>query len=151
MDENLEVNLDLGGIDQKTTNTFQLTLSYSLAEGRLRITRAGNIYADQTNNDVSNIIGDWTLEYLLTPDGKLRAKMYNKFNYNSYTGSVQNNTTASAGFSLMHTQGFDSFKELFSSKNKKSKESKRQYTQYNEGIIPSDNSKSQKRTISEKE
>ncbi|HLF33024.1 MAG TPA: translocation/assembly module TamB domain-containing protein, partial [Cyclobacteriaceae bacterium] len=139
LDENLEVNLDLGAIDQKTTKTFQLTLSYSLADGRLRITRAGNIYADQTGNDVSNIIGDWTIEYMLTPDGKLRAKMYNKFNYNSLTGTIQDNTTTSTGFSLMHTQGFDKFNELIQKpKNRKKEKQKSRYIQYKEGVIPSE-------------
>ena len=147
LDQNLQVNLDLGAIDQKAINTFQLTLSYSLAQGRLRITRAGNIYADQTNNDVSSIIGDWTLEYMLTRDGNLRAKMYNKFNANSVITNTLGGYYNSTGFSLMQTKGFDRFNELFARKNNSRKNS-RHYTEYDEGVIPSDKtSRDQKNSV----
>ena len=130
----------MGTLNQKSTNTFQLTLSYSLAQGRLRITRAGNIYSDQTSNDVSSIIGDWTLEYMLTPDGKLRAKMYNRFNYNTITNTSYGSSTNSTGFSLMQTQGFNKFSELFARKNKKPNDATRKYTQIDEGVLPSEKS-----------
>jgi len=41
VDQNLEVNFDLGNFDQEAFNTFQLRLSYSFLNGRLRVTRDG--------------------------------------------------------------------------------------------------------------
>ena len=75
MDENLEIDVDLNGLDQEALNTFQLRLSYTFLEGRLRITREGGFTNTVENtSDFSSVAGDWTLEYLLSPDGKFRAK-----------------------------------------------------------------------------
>jgi hypothetical protein len=137
LDENLEIDLDLGTLDQNAFNTFQYRLSYSFNEGRLRVTRAGNI-TNEDANDVSNIIGDWTIEYLLTEDGQLKAKMYNRFNYNNLYGTTQRNTTATAGFSIQHTKSFDNLTELFrNNKKKKSRSRDENYREYDEGLIPS--------------
>jgi hypothetical protein len=137
LDENLEIDLDLGTLDQNAFNTFQYRLSYSFNEGRLRVTRAGNI-TDENANDVSNIIGDWTVEYLLTEDGELKAKMYNRFNYNNLYGNTQRNTTATAGFSIQHTTSFDNLTELFrNNKKKKSRPRDENYKEFDEGLIPS--------------
>jgi hypothetical protein len=136
IDENLEIDLDLGTLDQNAFNTFQYRLSYSFSEGRFRVTRSGNISNEDNPNDLSNIIGDWTLEYLLSEDGKYRAKMYNRFNYNSLYGDSRSTTTATAGFSLMHTQSFNKFGDLFKSKKKKQKKGE-EYIEFDEGVLPS--------------
>src|SRR5690606_23394424 len=111
VDENLVVDIDydIGSMSDEEFNTFQLRLSYSLFDGRLRITRDGNYSSRQDYNDPMSIIGDWTLEYLLTEDGQLRAKFYNKTNFNNYFSTINNRTVTSTGFSLMHTQSFDEF------------------------------------------
>ncbi|MEJ2006268.1 MAG: translocation/assembly module TamB domain-containing protein, partial [Cyclobacteriaceae bacterium] len=41
VDENLEIDVDLGALDNEAFNTFQLRLSYTFLDGRLRVTRAG--------------------------------------------------------------------------------------------------------------
>ena len=140
IDENLEIDLDLGTLDQNAFNTFQYRLSYSFNEGRFRVTRSGNISNEDNPNDLSNIIGDWTLEYLLSPDGKYRAKMYNRFNYNSLYGDSRSTTTATAGFSFMHTQSFNKFRDIFKSGKKKRKNEK-QYIEFDEGVLPSNEKK----------
>jgi len=137
LDENLEIDLDLGTLDQNSFNNFQYRLSYSFNEGRLRVTRAGNI-TNEDANDVSNIIGDWTIEYLLTDDGELRARMYNRFNYNNLYGNTQRNTTATAGFSIQHTTSFDKLTELFKNPdNKRRKSRTKDFIEFDEGLIPS--------------
>jgi len=111
-DENLVVDVDLGSLDDEAFNTFQLRMSYSFLDGRLRVTRDGG-FTDQTSGtNVASILGDWSVEYLLSPDGKLRAKIYNKTNYNSLNPDLKS-TTVTAGFSLMHTQSFDEIKNIF--------------------------------------
>jgi hypothetical protein len=121
VDENLEIDVDLNGLDQEALNTFQLRLSYRFLDGRLRITREGGFSNTVENtSDFSSVVGDWTLEYLLSPDGNFRAKMYNRNTYNSLNSGIENTNTTSAGFSLIHTQTFNSVDELFSRKDKKS-------------------------------
>ena len=116
VDQNLEVNFDLGNFGQEAFNTFQLRLSYSFLNGRLRVTRDGAIGNQYNRSDVSNMLGDWTVDYLLTPDGTLKIKMFNRTNLNQLTATTfGGQTTISTGFSLMSTQNFNSWKELISS------------------------------------
>jgi hypothetical protein len=119
-DENLVVDVDLGSLDDEAFNTFQLRMSYSFLDGRLRITRDGGFTNQTEGADVTSILGDWSVEYLLSPDGKLKTKIYNKTNYNTLNPS-QNSTTTTAGFSVVHTQSFDELKNIF----KKSREDNR--------------------------
>ncbi|MBW8050108.1 MAG: hypothetical protein FVQ77_07175 [Cytophagales bacterium] len=116
VDENLEIDIDLSGLDANALNTFKLRLSYTLLEGRLRITREGSFTNVKNKADLSSIAGEWTVEYLISEDGKFRVKMYNKNNPNSVQTGLENTTNTSAGFSLLHTQSFNSLKELFSNK-----------------------------------
>ena len=84
-------------------------MSYSFLEGRLRVTRDGGFTDQTTGTNVASILGDWSVEYLLSPDGKLRTKIYNKTNYNT----LSSNLKPTYGFSLMHTQSFDEIKNIF--------------------------------------
>ncbi len=123
VDQNLEVDLDLGTLDQEAFNTFQLRLSYSLLNGRLRITRDGtfnNTY--QTNrSEVSSIIGDFTVDYLLTPDGTFKIKAYSRSNTNTALSSLGNQSAITTGVSLLHTQNFNTFKDLLGFARKRRK------------------------------
>ncbi|MGL1885956.1 MAG: translocation/assembly module TamB domain-containing protein [Reichenbachiella sp.] len=118
VDENLEIDVDLAGLTDDEYNTFQLRLSYTFLDGRLRVTRGGALPNDQTKNDVTAIIGDWTVEYLLTPDGRLRIKMYSRTdqdNFNKETG----NSGMETGLSLQSIRNFNEFNELLNSSRKK--------------------------------
>jgi hypothetical protein len=114
MDQNLEIDLDLGALDAEAFNTFQLRLSYSFLNGRLRITRNGALYTQnqQQQQSVAALAGDWTVDYLLTPDGKFRVKMYSRSNFNALSNSLGTQNAVTTGFSLMHTQSFNEVKDL---------------------------------------
>ncbi len=112
VDQNLEIDFDLGNFDQEAFNTFQLRLSYSFLGGRLRVTRDGTFNNQYARTDVSNMLGDWTVDYLLTPDGKFKVKMFNRTNINQLTSSIGTQATITTGVSLMHTQNFNSWREL---------------------------------------
>jgi len=113
VDPNLEVNFDLGNFDQEAFNTFQLRFSYSFLNGRLRVTRDGAFGNQTTQSEVSTMLGDWTIDYLLTPDGKFKVKMYSRNNVNQLLSNTTTSQTAiTTGFSLMNTQSFNNWKEL---------------------------------------
>ncbi|UII26615.1 translocation/assembly module TamB [Fulvivirga maritima] len=120
VDENLEIDLDVDfdKMDEEAYNTFQLRLSYTFLDGRLRVTRNGGFTNQENRTDISSIAGDWTLEYILTPDGKFKAKMYNRTNYNPINPTDENRNTITTGFSITHTQSFDQLKDLFKKKKK---------------------------------
>ncbi|MFM8911407.1 MAG: translocation/assembly module TamB domain-containing protein, partial [Flammeovirgaceae bacterium] len=116
VDQNLEIDLDLGSLDQEAFNTFKLRLSYSFLYGRLRVTREGTFSNNQyARSDVANMLGDWTVDYLLTADGKFRVKMFNRTNLNQLTNTIGTQATITTGVSLMHTQSFNSWRELLTS------------------------------------
>jgi hypothetical protein len=113
VDENLEVDVDLAGLNQDAFNTFQLRLSYSFLDGRLKVTRGGSLSDQETNNtDLSTIIGDWTVEYLLTQDGRFRAKMYSRSNLSSSFNNVIGDNSTETGFSLQFVRSFDDLKNI---------------------------------------
>lgn len=125
VDENLEIDFDLPSFDQEAFNTFQLRLSYSFFGGRLRVTRDGTFGNQYARSEVSNLLGDWTVDYLLTPDGKFKVKMFNRTNINQLTSSLGSQSTISAGVSLAHTQNFNNWLDLITrTRDRKRRETK---------------------------
>lgn len=122
VDENLEIDIDLASLDNDAYNTFQLRLAYTFLDGRLRVSRDGGVTSTTTRNELGSIMGDWTLEYLLTPDGKLRAKMYSRTSVNSLTQGLDNQTNTKAGFSLQYIRSFNNFKDLMTDVRIKARE-----------------------------
>lgn len=118
VDQNLEVDFDLGAFDQETFNTFQFRLSYSFLNGRLRVTGDGTYTNQSKQSDLSSIVGDWTVDYLLTPDGKFKVKMYSRSNYNQVANSLGTQTAMTTGVSLLYTQSFSQLKELWQKRRK---------------------------------
>ena len=119
IDENLQIDVNFNmnfdsEFEQDALNTFQLRLSYTFLNGRLRVTRDGSITNNNAANasNANNIIGDWTVDVLLTPDGQYRVKFFNRTNWSSINANYQF-STYTQGISLFQTKSFDSFKELF--------------------------------------
>lgn len=121
VDENLEVDVNLAGLDEDAFNTFQLRLSYTFLDGRLRVTRGGGFSDTQNKSDIGTIIGDWTVEYLLTQDGRFRAKMYSRTNLNAANSQLGEDNTQT-GFSLQFIRSFDELKQILSDSRNKSRE-----------------------------
>jgi hypothetical protein len=113
VDENLQIDVDLGSFDEDRFNTFQLRLSYSFFDGRLRVTRDGGFTNVNNEADAASVIGDVTLEYLLTQDGKYRVKVYNRNSFNSLLNGIGAANNTMQGISLMHVESFNKVKELF--------------------------------------
>ena len=126
VDENLEIDVDLSGLDADAFNTFQLRLSYSFFDGRLRVTRDGTFTDVENETSPLSVLGEWTVEYFLTKDGKFRAKVYNRNVYNYYdpNSPETRNSSFSGGISLLHVTSFDNLKELFKDFQKKKKAEK---------------------------
>jgi hypothetical protein len=130
VDDNLEIDVDLGTMDQETFNTFQLRLSYTFLNGRLRVTGDGT-FNNQTSStttsttgdqsNLSSVAGDWTVDYLLTPDGKFKVKMYSRTNVNPLVNTINTQSTLTTGISLMHTQSFNEVKDLLKASRDKNR------------------------------
>jgi hypothetical protein len=109
VDPNLEVDFDLGTFDASSPNAAQLRVSYSFLNGRLRLTRDGTFSSQDQQSSVSAIAGDWTVDYTLTANGNLKAKMYSRSNYNQVLSSIGTQSLFTTGFSLAHTKNFNTF------------------------------------------
>ncbi|MDU0371155.1 translocation/assembly module TamB domain-containing protein [Hymenobacter endophyticus] len=125
IDPNLEISFNLNGLTAEDLQALQLRLSYAFLNGRLRITREGSISSNTTAttggttpiaSSQTSFIGDLSLEYYLRPDGKFRAKLRYETTPRDLTSFTQGVNQARAGVSLLHTEQFDTFRELFSRK-----------------------------------
>lgn len=130
VDENLEIDVDLSALDEEAFNTFQLRLSYTFLNGRLRVTRDGTFYSNPNNintspsQNLANIAGDWTVDYLLTADGKLKVKMYNRTNINPIL-HLNSQSWVTTGVSLTHTQSFNELRDIWRSARSKRKKNEK--------------------------
>lgn len=142
VDENLEIDVDLGSMDQEAFNAFQLRMSYTFMNGRLRVTRDGTLgnQAQPTGgvdnrNDLAMAIGDWTVDYLLSADGKFKVKMYSRTNVNPLVNTLNAQNAITTGVSLMHTQSFNELKDLLKSNRDKNRRPVTEYPDQNEDAL----------------
>lgn len=140
VDQNLEINIDLGALDQEAFNTFQLRLSYSFLNGRLRVTRDGTFSNQYNQAQVASMLGDWTVDYLLTPDGKFKVKMYSRSNLNTVTNTLGTQSAITTGISLLHTQSFNQVKDLLKLAREKRKKEQETEIEMEEAILEEDDS-----------
>jgi hypothetical protein len=133
VDSNLEVDIDLSGSDLKgNTPEIQTRIGYRFLEGRLRVSRESSLNSPTaTNNSTAAALGDWRAEYYLRPDGKLRLKLQY---VTSSVSSYESNTFTTSAASIVHTQQFDSFWELFRRKKLSKKAQKDKETSDKENI-----------------
>ena len=150
VDENLEIDVDLGTMDQEAYNAFQLRLSYTFLNGRLRVTRDGTFgnngnsnstTTENTGNNYSSVIGDWTVDYLLTPDGKFKVKMYSRQNVNPVNTSLNSQNAITTGVSLLYTQSFNELKDLLKSSRDKNRRKPEDEPELNEEATKEDEGK----------
>lgn len=118
LNENLDVGVSFGGftgngLNENLINNLQLRFSYRFLNDRFRISRDGgftygqNQYG-QAQTNAASLLGEWTLEYWITPDGRLRAKMYNR-NQQSLLSQANGASTISTGggISFLYTRTFN--------------------------------------------
>jgi len=110
VDENLQIDLNLNGLTADALNTFQMRVSYSFLNGRMRITRSGGFTSVNNRASATAVIGDWTVEYLLTQDAKLRVKAYYKSVTNTFSTDLNN--IGASGMGMSYTHSFSRFSEL---------------------------------------
>ncbi|GAB3576211.1 translocation/assembly module TamB domain-containing protein [Hymenobacter daeguensis] len=130
IDQNLEIDFNINGLTAEQLQALQVRLSYSFLNGRLRVTREGGFTNNPnlvnssatggtttTGNTAgqASLLGDLSLEYYLRADGKFRAKL----RYETTPRDLETINQPRAGLSLLHTEQFNSFGELFSRKNPK--------------------------------
>ena len=97
--------------NENLLNNLQLRFSYRLLNDRLRVSRDGGFTYGQSQASAASLLGEWTLEYWLTPNGQLRLKMYNRNQQSALGQSIYNSATltTSGGLSMLYTRSFNHF------------------------------------------
>ena len=109
-DFDLGVNYRPG--DNITKDEFEVAVSTQLLNERLLLsTNVGVQYGAQAAASSNTLVGDFQLEYLLTDDGKLRAKAFSTTNDRNLNQADQAPTTQGAG--VAYRQDFDTVGELW--------------------------------------
>jgi hypothetical protein len=114
VNDNLEIDFDLNGLSADALSTMQLRFSYSLLNGKIRVTRDGTFTNNQNQASFNSIVGDWMVEYMIDDYGRFRIKAFNRNNYNVLSSNINN--TSTAGVSFLHTEAFDKLSELIRKK-----------------------------------
>ena len=112
LDEDLDVYIDLGSFDNDGSS-LNVRLSYSVLDGRLRISHNGNYSNYGGDQELKNLFGEWTVEYLLSDDGKVRVKGYNKLNQNTASTSLSTQNSTVYGLALSYNDNYDTFGEFW--------------------------------------
>ncbi len=113
-DPNLQVNFDWSGFDPLKDNIFNVEFEYNI-NNRARITQNNN-FTNLDNENIANVFGEWTFEYTLDKEGKIRLKAYNKSGQTLNTDLTRSTTVYGVGFT--HTASFDKFTDLIKRKKK---------------------------------
>ncbi|WP_156176149.1 translocation/assembly module TamB domain-containing protein [Hymenobacter terrenus] len=149
IDQNLEIDFNINGLTAEQLQALQVRLSYSFLNGRLRVTREGGFTSNAnlvnsnsgtalpgTGNTAgqASLLGDLSLEYYLRPDGKFRTKL----RYETTPRDLETINQPRAGLSLLHTEQFNSFGELFRRKNPKRRERNTQKARQGKEVLTVD-------------
>lgn len=128
IDQNLEIDFNINGLTGDQLQALQVRLSYSFLNGRLRVTREGGFSTSSNLTTIgtlppgttaqTSLIGDLSLEYYLRPDGRFRAKL----RYETTPRDLETINQPRAGLSVLNTQQFDTFQELFARKRLRRRE-----------------------------
>lgn len=111
IDNNLEVDIGVSGSNDAVLDDVQLRLSYTLLEGRLRVTREGSINNNQVDaNGRSSALGDLSAEYYLSKSGQLRLRVTHQTTPRDFEA---NTTSSRQTLSVLHQANFDTFGELW--------------------------------------
>jgi hypothetical protein len=106
-DFDLGVNYRPG--NQVIKDEFELMVSTSILNDRVNI--ESNVGVANDNSNSSNIVGDFNIEYKISPDGRFRVKAFNKTNNNSQINA--NNSQYTQGIGVFYRREFDTFSDLF--------------------------------------
>jgi hypothetical protein len=114
LDENLEIDtdIDLKELNQEKTTSLPIKISYSLLSGRLIIARESKLdFAAGKEIDIANVVGDWSVEYGLTSDNRLKLRLH------VYPSGSETNPYVSkpvfGGISFVYIKSFNRWRHIF--------------------------------------
>ena len=112
LDENLEIDtdIDLEELRSEKSTSLPVKISYNFLAGKLVISRESKINFDTDKDvDFANMVGDWSVEYGLNTNNKIRTKIHI-----SPSGLEKNTSKAVFGaISFVYIKSFNRWREVF--------------------------------------
>ncbi len=124
----MELNFDIQSYDEFQTGTakgrtqVEIGVKKQLFNERLSVELGGSVDVEgdrAKQNSASDITGDVTVEYKLTPDGRFRMK---GFRHNQYEGAIEGQLVET-GIGIMFVRDFNRWSRLFKTYKRKPPES----------------------------
>jgi hypothetical protein len=100
--------------DQLTADELEVALSTQLFDNRVTIDGNVGVRNAENTQNTNNLVGEVTVEVKITPDGRFRAKAFNKSNSNYL---YKNYSPYTQGVGIFYTKEFDRLKDLFRRKS----------------------------------
>ena len=112
LSNDLDLGLNYRPGDEVSQDEVELAVSTQLLNSRLILnTTVGVQYGAQSTTSQNTLIGDFQVEYLMTPDGKFRLKAYNISNDQNLNQADQAQYTQGVG--VGYREDFNDFGELW--------------------------------------
>lgn len=128
--EQVEIGVDWSPGDDITTQEVAVALTYKMLNDRLIIDGKFGTGGGLREADASaRIVGDVNIEYKLTKDGRIRARVFNRTNYSD---PLSRKAPYTQGVGISFRKDFNNFKELFTSKKKKNEQQKKDTVPFND-------------------
>ena len=102
--------------DEISQQEVEVALSTQLFDDRVIIDGNVGMISQDKAASTNEIVGEVTVEVMLTPDGRWRGKAFNKSNHDYL---YRNYSPYTQGLGIFYTKEFSKFRDLFSNKKKK--------------------------------
>ncbi|MBN2172803.1 MAG: translocation/assembly module TamB [Bacteroidales bacterium] len=96
--------------DQLSTSEVEVALTTQLFDNRVSIDGNVGVRGTENTENANSLVGEVTVEVKITPDGRFRAKAFNKSN-NNYL--YKNYSPYTQGVGVFYTREFNQFKDIF--------------------------------------
>lgn len=124
----VDINFDLQNNEDYSTGTaresttLNVGVSKNLFNDRLTVAVGSNVYleGDQSASNTSSLVGDMSIEYKLTRDGRYRIRVYQR-NTNE---TVVQGQVVETGAAFMIVMDYDQFREILGKSKKETKKEK---------------------------
>ena len=117
--DDVEIGLEWSPGDDVTTQEVAVALSYSMLDDRLILDGKFGQGGGSTAENSVRVVADMEIGYKLTPDGRIRAKVFNRTNYYD---PLSRKAPYTQGVGVTFRKDFDNFKQLLKKKKKSDEE-----------------------------
>ena len=115
MSNDVDIGVSYVPGDDVTSQEFAVSMSYQAFNDRLLIDGKFGSGGDMKDQNSTRVVGDFDMEYKITKNGNLKAKAFNRTNYDE---PFLKKAPYTQGVGIVYRKEFDNLRELFEKTNK---------------------------------